>query len=263
MKLEVLVAAMNQTDYSLVDKMKITTDVIVGNQCDKNEIVHINRQGNRITYLSFNEKGVGLNRNNSLMRSQGDVLLFADDDMVYVDGYEEIVLKEFRENPDADVIIFNIKETVPERYVIKKKFRVHWYNFMRFGAVRIAVKRKCVQEKGIFFNLCFGGGAQYAHGEDTLFLLECIKKRLKVYAVPNFIAELTDSRESTWFEGYNDAYFRDTGVLYKTMSNYFGKLLCLQDAIRHQNMYKRKWTEVCKLMWEGQREDKWFDIEEN
>lgn len=254
MKIEVLVAAMNQTDYSLVDKMKITTDAIVGNQCDKNEITHIKKQKNRVTYLSFNEKGVGLNRNNSLMRSQGDILLFADDDLVYVDDYEEIILKQFRENPKADVIIFNIKEKVPERYIIKKKFRVNWYNFMRFGAVRIAVKRRSIQEKGVFFNLCFGGGTQYAHGEDTLFLSECIKKKLKIYAVPNVIAELVDNRESTWFEGYNDKYFKDTGALYKVMSNNFGKLLCIQDAIRHQKTYKRKWTEVCQLMWAGQND---------
>lgn len=263
MKLEVLVAAMNQTDYSLVDKMKITTDVIVGNQCDKNEIVELKRGNNSVRYLSFNERGVGLNRNNTLMRSNGDILLFADDDMVYEENYEQVVLEAFQQNPDADVLIFNIKEAVQTRYIIKKKLRVKWHNFMRFGAVRIAVKRKSIQEKGIFFNLCFGGGAKYAHGEDTLFLSDCLKKRLKIYAIPKTIAELVDNRESTWFEGYDDKYFRDTGVLYRAMSNYFGNLLCLQDAIRHQNMYKRKWTEVCKLMWEGQREDKWFDIEEN
>lgn len=251
MKLEVLVAAMNQTDYSLVDKMKITTDVIVGNQCDKNEIVQMNRAGQIVTYLSFNEKGVGLNRNNSLMRSQGDILLFADDDMVYEENYEQVVLEAFQQNPDADVLIFNIKEKIPERYVIEKKFRVRWYNFMRFGAVRIAVKRKSIQEKGIFFNLCFGGGTQYAHGEDTLFLSDCLKKRLKIYAIPKVIAELVDERESTWFEGYDDKYFRDTGMLYKIMSPFLGRGLCLQDALRHQKSYQKNWLYIYKEMRKG------------
>ena len=35
---QVLVAAMNQTDHSLLDKMNIDSDVIVGNQCTFNSI---------------------------------------------------------------------------------------------------------------------------------------------------------------------------------------------------------------------------------
>lgn len=38
MKIEVLVATMNQTDVRLLNKMNIQTDVIVGNQCDTNEV---------------------------------------------------------------------------------------------------------------------------------------------------------------------------------------------------------------------------------
>jgi hypothetical protein len=37
-KVQVLIASMNQVDHSLLSKMNIQTDAIVGNQCDKNEI---------------------------------------------------------------------------------------------------------------------------------------------------------------------------------------------------------------------------------
>ena len=33
---QVLVAAMNQTDHSLLDRMNIQSDAIIGNQCDYN-----------------------------------------------------------------------------------------------------------------------------------------------------------------------------------------------------------------------------------
>ena len=123
MKIQVLVAAMHQTDFSLIDRMNIRTDAIVGNQCDRNSIEAFDVDDNHILYLSFMEKGVGLNRNNALMRADADICLFADDDMVYEDNYVEIIEQAFNESPDADVIVFNLREKTPTRKIIEKKSR--------------------------------------------------------------------------------------------------------------------------------------------
>ncbi len=236
-KLEVLVAAMHQRDASLIEKMHITTDAIVGNQCDKNSVEEFFLDGKRIRYLNFAERGVGLNRNNSLMRAQGDILLFADDDMVYEDGYERIVEEAFLQQPDADVIVFNLREKVPFRYVIRKKHRVGYLNYLRYGTARIAARREAIHLNGISFNLCFGGGTAHSHGEDNLFLTDCLKKGLKIYAVPEYLAALTEERESSWATGYGEKYLRDQGTLYRQISRRFWKLLCLQDLIRHRKRY--------------------------
>ena len=121
MRIQVLVAAMNQRDHSLIKKMNIRTDAIVGNQCSFNSVEKFNVGEQQIQYLNFAERGVGLNRNNALMRADADVCLFADDDMVYEDNYVEIIEKAFRENPYADVIVFNLREKVVTRKLIKKK----------------------------------------------------------------------------------------------------------------------------------------------
>lgn len=81
-KVQVLVASMNQTDHSLLEKMNISTSAIVGNQCNYDSVERFEWNGNECLYLNFNERGVGLNRNNTLMRATGDICLFADDDMV-------------------------------------------------------------------------------------------------------------------------------------------------------------------------------------
>ena len=78
MNVQVLVAAMHQTDYSLLQKMNIRSDVIVGNQCDRNSVENFEFNGYKATYLNFKELGVGLNRNNALIRATGDICLFAD-----------------------------------------------------------------------------------------------------------------------------------------------------------------------------------------
>ena len=120
MKIQVLIATMNQKDHNLLKKMNISTDAIVGNQCDFNSIENFIYNGNNIVYLNFKEKGVGLNRNNCLMRATGDICLFADDDMIYVNDYSKLVENAFLENPTADVIIFNLAEKEKKRYIIKK-----------------------------------------------------------------------------------------------------------------------------------------------
>lgn len=253
MKVQVLVAAMHQTNHSLLEKMNIQSDAIIANQCDRNEIEAFEWNGHRIQYLNFAERGVGLNRNNALMRASGDICLFADDDMRYCDGYAQMIINAFEEHPDADVIIFNLIENLPTRYVIKKATRVSYMNFLRYGTARIAVRNAMIRKNGIYFNQCFGGGTEHCHGEDNLFLADCLKRKLRVYAVPIFLAELTEERKSSWNNGYDEKYIRDQGVLYKTMFRTCWRLLCLQDAIRHHKRYERGWLESYRLMVDGSR----------
>lgn len=209
---EVCIATMNPhlhvTDF--LDKLNIQTDAIIGNQCGKYAFSTIDYKGHVIKIIDTDEKGVGLNRNNAWMRTTSDIVLFSDDDMFYYDGYEQTVLRLFNENPKADVIIFNIDENVPRRHKNKKSF---YTKKTGYGAVRIAVRRIKAQMHGISFNLHFGGGTHFSHGEDSLFLSYCVKEGLKILVVPESIAMLTEERGSTWFQGYNDKYFFDAGVL--------------------------------------------------
>ena len=252
MRVQVLVAAMNQTDHSLIEKMNIQTDCIVGNQCDRNSVESFEKAGKSITYLNFSERGVGLNRNNALMRASGNICLFADDDMVYVDGYEEMVNRMFEKYSDADAIVFNLKEPVITRYVIDKPMKVGRLNYLRYGTARIAVKLDSIRKNGIYFNQCFGGGTMHCHGEDNIFLTNCLNAGLKIYAVPIVIAELTEERASTWNNGYDEKYLNDQGALYRAISRKWWKLLCLQDAIRRSKRnYKMGWRCAYRKMIKG------------
>lgn len=248
MRIQVLVAAMNQNDHSLINKMNIKTDAIVGNQCGFNfvEIFKIGDQ--KIQYLNFAERGVGLNRNNTLMRADADICLFADDDMVYENNYREIIEKAFQSHPDADVIVFNLKEPVITRKVITKESKVGYLNYLRYGTARVAIRLDSIRKHGIYFNQCFGGGTEHSHGEDNIFLNACLKNKLKIYAVPEYIATLTEERESSWSNGYDEKYVKDQGILFCTLSRRWWRLLCLQDALRRHKSYNMGFFRAFKLM---------------
>lgn len=109
MKLQVLISTMNQTDYSLLERMNIQTDAVVVNQCSENKVEDFEFRGHRIKWISMSDRGIGLSRNTALFNSSSDIILFADDDMVYENGYEKNVINAFKRHKTADVICFNIK----------------------------------------------------------------------------------------------------------------------------------------------------------
>lgn len=246
-RVEMLIATMNQPldNYSLLEKMNIQSDAIVCNQCDRFFFKEFTWKGNSIKWFDFNEKGVGLNRNNALMRATGDIIVFCDDDMVYVDGYPRMLIEGFDKNQQSDVLIFNI-EGRPQNTASNVVTRL---NYLRYGAARIAAKREMIKNNGILFNLCFGGGTEHQHGEDNIFLCDCLNKGLRISTYPILIAKLTDERPSTWRKDFGEKYFKDQGALYKQISRHNWKLLCLLDAIKHsKNRYKCSWSKAYKLM---------------
>ena len=95
MTIEVLVATMHQKDHSFLDHLNLQSDAVVINQCDENSYTEYSYNGHTICCYSFAERGVGLSRNNALMRATSDIILFADEDIVYEDGYGEAILKAY------------------------------------------------------------------------------------------------------------------------------------------------------------------------
>lgn len=256
MSVQVLVATMHQTDTAIINTMNIQSDAIIINQTDQHGFEEVDYDGHTALFYSFAERGVGLSRNSALMRATADYALLADDDMVYRDGYTQLVEEQFKKYPNADVMIFNLEEDIPTRYIIKEPFKVSKRNYMRFGAARIAFRPNSVKKKNISFHLWFGGGTPHSNGEDTIFLHDCLDRGLHVMAVPETIAKLTEERESTWFQGFTEKYYRDRGALFKMLSPTFYFLLIFQFVIRKykkdQDMPSR--SQQMKYMMAGARE---------
>ena len=209
MTLQVLVATMHQTDHSLLKKMNIQSDAIVVNQCNRNEVERFMYNGHQILWMSLNERGIGLSRNTALMRATADIILFADEDVRYKDGYAQVIASAFEDNQNADMLLFDL-EAIGDVKNSEKPYQFHrvkWYNSMHYGAVHFACKRERLFAKSLSYNLLFGGGAKYSG---------VLKAGLKVWTIPGYIGTVTHG-DSTWFNGYTDKYFYDKGVLMGTI----------------------------------------------
>lgn len=241
MKLQVLVAAVEQDVHKLAERMNLESEAIIVNQCDHfdySEYLHGDRL---IRCFCTAERGVGLSRNTALMRADGEICLFSDEDIVFDPGYEEAVLSEFEKNKDADVIAFNFRvDAQRATYYNEKPGRIRWYNYGRYPTYAVAARTEALRKKNISFSLLFGGGARYSNGEDSLFLHDCLKKGLHLYAATAKLGQEM-YRESTWFKGYNQKFFVDRGVLYHYLYGRLAGVFSLRFLLAHRKeMLKEK-----------------------
>ncbi len=234
MKVQVLASVMNQSMEQIAEQMNLGSDAVIINQCRETDYQEMEYKGHKVRFFSFPDRGIGRSRNEAILRADRDICLFSDEDIVYEDGYEEKIIREFERNPKADMILFNIEiEEARRTYHITERRRLHWYNCGRYGAVSFAVRREKLLASGVMFSLLFGGGARYSNGEDSLFLKEFMSKGYRVYTAPVTIGR-EEAEESTWFAGYNEKFFHDRGVLYHVLYGRLSGLLALRFLLAHR-----------------------------
>ncbi len=234
MSVEVLASVMHQDMAVLAEQMQLDSDAVIINQCDCLGCSEMEYRGHRVRFFSFPERGVGRSRNAAIERADGDICLFADEDIEYEAGYAKAVEQEFAGNPRADMILFNIEVEESRRtYHITERKRVHWYNCGRYGAVSFAVRRESLRRSGVRFSLLFGGGARFSNGEDSLFLKEFMDKGCRVYTAPVTIGR-ERAGKSSWFDGYNERFFHDRGVLYHYLYGVMALPFSLRFLLAHR-----------------------------
>lgn len=216
MKINTLVSTLNM-DEKLYQKQNTKGEVIVINQCDTSGF-EIKEDIDKVTKIySFNERGIGKSRNTAILRSDADISILADDDEIFLDNYLEIVESSYANYPDADLILFDVL-LIEEEQILNKKIKkshvVTLFNSLKYGAVNITFRNESIRKGDIFFSNNFGGGASFGSGEDSKFIVDCLKKNMKIYAVDKHIANLTSDRPSTWFKGYDKNFFYDKGALF-------------------------------------------------
>ncbi len=221
-RLQILVSSVNKKADKLPDIMGLRSDAVIVNQLIGDKAPegvsegdsNLEFKGHRALILNRREKGVGLSRNTAFEHSDHEIIQFGDDDIVYKDCYEKLILAEFDAHPEADIILFNVvQQPGRETYHNKDFSRVFWYNYGRYPAYAICARRDKLAGSGVKYSLLFGGGAPYMNGEDSLFLHDCLKAGLAIYRSPVEIGK-EKAGESTWFKGYTDKFFYDRGVLY-------------------------------------------------
>ncbi len=236
-RVEILVTAMHQSDFSKYSQMNIQTDAVIANQTDKNEYAETESNGNTVKLVSTDTRGLSRNRNIALAHTsqKADYILFSDDDLVFNDGYEQMILDEFKRHPEADAIKFNIHDLSQIRKISMRRIerfeKATRRNMSSSGVWGLVIKQEVLIRNHLHFHEYFGTGTENYCGEDTIFLMEMLKKRLKIFRSPVDIAGI-DQSGSSWFSGYTEQYFETVGMVLGTVYPHLAYLLIVRSAIR-------------------------------
>lgn len=260
MGLEVLLSAMHLENENYIDSLNITSNSVVVNQCDRSRFLKtdhkcIDGSTKNVTYIETQERGLSKSRNMALANATEDICILCDNDVEYVDGYEQKILSAFDRHLDADVIVFFIRRPERQNPNYPDERKMDRLSVLKIFSPEIAMRRSRISD--IKFDELFGAGAKYPLGEENIFLYECLRKKKKIYYVPEMIATLREE-ESTWFKGYDRDFFLARGANYTAMSDSFAHVLIWQFALRKRSLYSANLSmaEAVKMMYKGRKQYK-------
>lgn len=231
MSLQVLVSVMNVKDWrAQKDVMNISSGMVLINQVSEENDAHtLSTEGN-ISVLSIVERGLSKSRNRALTIATAELCLIADGDITYQANYEKVITNAFRDNPEADIIIFGI-ERLDGTLMHVRPGRVGLLHSMKVNSKLIAFKRDSVVRSGIRFDERFGAGSDFYMGEENIFLADCRRAGLKAISIPAKIGHLRP-HISTWSRERNERYFYIKGRMFARISKPLSLALSAQFALR-------------------------------
>ena len=124
--------------------------------------------------------GLSNNRNNAIEHCQGDIILFADDDVKYsAEGLQKI-REVYGGNPHLEFVLFRIilpgyKKYPADKSEIKLPFPKNYY----VSSVEISYRREKAGDLRLYPGLGLGAPEMEA-GEDEFFIISAIKRGLVV-----------------------------------------------------------------------------------
>lgn len=254
-RLQVLVTTMHKKDMALYREMNLQTDAVIANQADYTANCEEVINGRVVKMVSTTTRGLSRNRNIALDNAiySAEYIMFSDDDLLFHDGYEDLILKEFEAHPEADAIKFNLN-CVSERKIamssIKTFHKAKRREVTSWGVLGVFKAEKLLGS-GLRFNENFGTGTENYCGEDTIFLQELFKKKIALYASPVCIADI-DQSESSWFKGYDEKYFYVGGKIFAAIYPAMAYLLAIRSAYKFsKRQTKLKFGRILTCYWKG------------
>ena len=134
-----------------------------------------------INLINVNEIGLSKSRNLAIANAKADICLLADDDIVYENNFESIILNAFNLNPSADIITFKMndfKGNSFKDYPIIKKHNKKSLSFV--NSVVIAFRRNSIISNKVFFDENFGLGSTFQTADEYVFLRNALNLNLNI-----------------------------------------------------------------------------------
>lgn len=179
-KLDVLISTRGRSGIDRVAQMQLprvvgVTYVVswqIGDDDDADRLPESLRRDDVVVFPTHTT-GLSVNRNNSLMVSEAELCLIADDDLSYTARQLTAVIDTFDSNPDVELATFMYEGDSAKSYPDGEADLTRLPKNYSVSSIEIAFRRRAIVDRGLSFNPHFGVGAPVLHsGEDGVFLLD-------------------------------------------------------------------------------------------
>lgn len=267
MTIQVLIAAMYQKSLGLPQENGLAAEdgYVLINQTTFGEYpdLQLRNPEAQQCFLSTEERGTSKSRNMAIANASADICAVSDDDILYVDNYKELIANAYEQFPEADIILFDYidRDTAKNKDSInslqKKPGRVDLLHALRSNSCRVTFRLQSIRQAQHRFREKIGPGTPHITScEDVLFVVDAIRKGLKVYyaGVPLFVRV---AAPSSWFAGFNEQYFKNVGAFgTELLGRHFWWLHPLQFYLRHKTA--RKQLSLCQALRYGREGKRLF-----
>lgn len=241
-RVSVLISCMHQVGYEIISKSNIQTDVVVINQCNTDNIEtfkFLNKKGEECSALIYSttERGLSKSRNRALQLSgDAEICIICDDDELFPDDYEDIVIKQYELDNALELITFAVD--LNGKSYPKKKTILNFFRILQTSSPQITFKRDSILKYNISFDEMMGSGTGNGGGEENKFLLDCLRSNLKMMYCPKVLAKINKC-ESIWFHGYTERFFQNQGwSVRRLLGDFLGYIYIWYYVLRHYSLYK-------------------------
>ncbi|MFC6243890.1 glycosyltransferase family 2 protein [Flavobacterium psychroterrae] len=142
-----------------------------------------------VKVINVAETGLSKSRNKAIENASKKICLIADDDVVFAENFQKIIIEAFQNIQDAAIITFNHKR-IGDSQPQKKgntSFKHDNKSIWNVSSIEIAFKLDEIKKNSITFDEDFGLGSYFETAEEFLFLKEALNQNLKVYFSPEII----------------------------------------------------------------------------
>lgn len=256
MNIEVLVSTMNIKDKQeairLFQDMNIKGKAVMINQITDKKIQQTLEENEEKRIYSYYEKGLSKSRNKAIEKMEADIGVFADDDVVYCDNYEQIIKQAYETYKEADIIAFDMESSNPKRPIRKhRSHKVNYITAMQIQSVQITFRKS----NNLRLEEEFGAGAKYKFGEENILLYDCIKQGKKIYYVNEKIGTVSH-QNSTWYTKMDKEFLQCEGAVLYRINKKIYWILILQYAVRKRNEHNMSIKKAIKYLYQGAKEYK-------
>lgn len=209
--LEILVSTMNRNSLDFLIPMFpfchfSKFSILVINQTDNNNLLFSDFSSVRV--INSLDKGLSKSRNLALKNAIGKIVLIADDDLIYKEGFDSKIIQAHNQYKNKAVVSFCIEKPnglLLNKYSSIAKTDLSLVELFNVLSVEISINKSILDKTGIRFDESFGLGSTFKMGEEAVFLSDIKNKKQQITFVPSVIAvhpEISSNDRLDFLERY-------------------------------------------------------------